>query len=393
MKALGSSKGAASIVLLAMASTNLWTACSSSDPAAQSSPDGGVDAAAPSDAGTEGDATDGTPSCNESFCRLALPDMSGVAINASWAISASYVWVGGSGGYAAHFDGKNWTRIATGTNAAIFGITAGADGTVWGANGGYTLLKLNRPANGVSENINAQTNAIFDGISVAGSEVFIAGATTGYTSDPILTNIWRYGTNPDGGAPSVIPISPPCPGRDEPGDRCVRLHGVWAESAKRQWFVGEGGKAYVTDTSPPPADGGDGPSSVAIRLIEMNSSSLRNLHAIWGFAADDIWAVGAQGVIRHWTGGNPKTDAWQIVPSPVTHDLRSLWGSRPDDIWAVGDDGTVIHWDGTSWTQREVPYAADRRPRFHTVTAVGDEVWIGGVNAFLRSNHTTEADR
>lgn len=393
MKALGSSNGAASILLLAMASTNLWTACSSSDPpAAQSSPDGGADAAAPSDAGTEGDASDGTPSCNESFCRLALPDVSGVAINASWAISASDVWVGGSGGYAAHFDGTNWTRIATGTNAAIFGITAAADGTVWGANGGYTLLKLNRPTNGVSENVNAGTNAIFHGISVVGSEIFIAGATNGYTSEPILANIWRYGTDPDGGAPKVISISPPCPGPDELGDPCVRLHAVWAESAERQWFVGAGGKAYVTDTSPSPDDGGDGMSSVSIRLIEMNSSSLRTLHAIWGFGPNDVWAVGAQGVIRHWTGGNAKADAWQVVPSPVTHDLRALWGSRPDDLWAVGDEGTVIHWDGKSWTQRDVPYAADKRPRFYTVTAAGDDVWIGGVNAFLRSKHTG-ADR
>jgi hypothetical protein len=383
VKALGSSNGPASIVLFALASTSLWTACSSSDsPAAQRSPD----AAAPSDAGTtELDATDGTPPCNESFCRFALPDVSGVALNASWAVSASDVWVGGSGGYAAHFDGTTWTRVATGTKAAIFGITAGADGTVWGANGGYTLLKLNRPTNGVAENVNASTNAIFDGISVAGSAVFIAGATTGQPSDPILANIWRYGANPEGGAPKVIPISPPCPGHEEPGERCVRLHAVWAESSERQWFVGEGGRAYVTDTSPPP-DGDN--ESVAVRLIEMNSGSLRTLNAIWGFGPNDIWAVGTQGVIRHWTGGNTKTDAWQSVPSPVTHDLHSLWGSRPDDIWAVGAEGTVIHWDGTSWTQREIPYARDRRPRFYTVSAAGDDVWIGGMNAFLRSNHT-----
>lgn len=373
--------------MLAMASTSLWTACSSSDEQNSSggADGGGEAAAAPSDASpTDDDANAGVPTCNESFCRVVLPEASGVAVNASWASSASDIWVGGSGGYVAHFDGANWSRVATGTFASIFGITATSDGTVWGANGGRTLLKLNRPTNGLPENVRFGSDAIFDGVSATGSELFIAGATTGQ-GEPIRDNVWRYGADPGGGPPALLAISPPCPGHDEPGVPCVRLHGVWAESATRQWFVGEGGKAYVTDTSPP-ADAGEG-DATRLRLIESNSASLRALNAIWGFGANDIWAVGVQGVIRHWTGGDPKVVAWAVVPSPVTQDLQAIWGSRPDDIWAVGDLGAVIHWDGSTWTERAVPYATDRRPRFYTVTAAGDDVWIGGVNAFLRSNH------
>lgn len=388
MKALGSPNRVASLVLLAMTSTNLWTACSSSDDTAAGSPDGGGDAAsAPGDAGsTDDDATAGIPACNESFCRVSLPEASGVAVNASWAISPSDVWVGGSGGYVAHFDGASWSRVASGTSASIFGMTMASDGTVWGASGGQALLKLNRAVKGVPENVKFGSDVIFDGVSASGAELFIAGATAGYSSAPVLENIWRYGPDPDGGAPALLSVSPPCPGSDEPGERCVRLHGVWAESATRQWFVGEGGKAYVTDTAPP-VDAGDDMASHKIRLVEMNSSSLRTLKAIWGFGPNDVWAVGVQGVIRHWTGGDPKVDGWTIVPSPVTHDLLAIWGSRPDDIWAVGDLGAVIHWDGTSWTERAIPFAPDRRPRFYTVTAAGDDVWIGGANAFLRSNH------
>ncbi|AKU93796.1 hypothetical protein AKJ09_00460 [Labilithrix luteola] len=370
-------------MLLAIASTNFWTGCSSSDSSGTGdSLDGGTDAGPTDASSAEVDAEGGVPTCNASFCRTSLPDLSGVAINASWAVSESDVWVGGSGGFVAHFDGTSWTRVKSGTRASIFGITAGADGTVWGANGGYTLLKLNRAANGAPENVRLGNNAIFDGISASGSELFMAGALIPEAGDTVHANMWRFGAHPDGGVPSVVPISPPCPGRNDPGERCTKLHGVWAESAQRQWFVGEAGKVYLTDSSPRP----DGEP---IRFIEMNSSSLRTLKAIWGFGSNDVWAVGIQGVIRHWTGGDPKVDAWHVVPSPVTRDLLALWGSRPDDIWAVGDQGVVIHWDGSSWTEREIPYAEDRRPRFYTVTAAGDDVWIGGVNAFLRSNRAT----
>ena len=113
----------------------------------------------------------------------------------------------------------------------------------------------------------------------------------------------------------------------------------------------------------------------------MSSSSLRRLEALWGAGENDVWAVGAQGVIRHWSGG----PAWTIVPSPVIEDLHGVWGSRSDDVWAVGDDGVVIHWDGKAWTVSETPLPENNRPRLYSVSGQGSEVFIVGESTVLRS--------
>ncbi|WP_050725572.1 hypothetical protein [Vulgatibacter incomptus] len=73
-----------------------------------------------------------------------------------------------------------------------------------------------------------------------------------------------------------------------------------------------------------------------------------NLKAVWGFAADDTWAVGSNGAIVHWDG-----TATRIVPSGTTANLHDVWGSAPDDVWAAGDAGTLLHFDGASWSPVE----------------------------------------
>ena len=110
-----------------------------------------------------------------------------------------------------------------------------------------------------------------------------------------------------------------------------------------------------------------------------------NSTAVHGASASDVWAVGDQGVIRHFTGGA----SWDVVPSPVAADLYAVWGARPDDVWAAGDDGVVLHWDGTAWSQKKTPFAQENRPRLYAVYGTGDDVWVAGESALLRSTSTT----
>jgi hypothetical protein len=167
-------------------------------------------------------------------------------------------------------------------------------------------------------------------------------------------------------------------------------------SARIQWFAGQDGKVYRTDTSDAGAsddggkvDGGkaDG-GAERLRLTEVSSSSLRTLEGLWGFAENDVWAVGAQGAIRHWTGG----DAWSIVPSPVTVDLHAVWGSRSDDVWAVGDAGMVLHWDGKIWSVTPTPFGDTNRPRLYAVSGTGSDVWIAGESTLLRATSASSPD-
>jgi hypothetical protein len=65
---------------------------------------------------------------------------------------------------------------------------------------------------------------------------------------------------------------------------------------------------------------------------------------IFGFAANDVWAVSDGGLILHYDGTKWTTQHVGMF------DLNGIWGGAPNDIWVVGDGGTLLHYDGTSWT-------------------------------------------
>ncbi len=384
--------------LVTLAAAHVWCASDVDAPSTPPIIDGGAEAAAPGDASPPEDGGSPTvPLCNDAFCRVAPPGAEAVALSGVWAKSASDVWVAGSSGYAARFDGTSWRRITTGTKATIFAVAASGDGTVWGASGGDSFLVLDRAVDGgvgveVVDVVDAGFSGVVRAIATAGArEAWAVGdAFFDFFADPPppIDFIWRYAPAADGATWAWRAVSPPCP-TDEFGQAsCIKLNAVWAESAGRVWFAGDEGKVFRADTSSLDGDPPDaGEPTKRLELVEMSSSSLRKLEALWGFGPNDIWAVGAQGVIRRWTGG----DAWTVVPSPVSADLHAVWGSRPDDVWAAGDDGVVLHWEGTTWSVIPTPYAAENRPRLYAVSGTGGDVWIAGEATLLRANANANA--
>ncbi len=107
---------------------------------------------------------------------------------------------------------------------------------------------------------------------------------------------------------------------------------------------------------------------------------------VFGFAADDIFAVGRLGTVLHWDG-----TAWTPMDTPTTSDLWGVWGAAPDDLWAVGGSGmmgdapVVLHYDGTAWTNADLPTLA--RPNvsaFYKVWGTAaDDVWMVGKNGAI----------
>lgn len=378
--------------LVTVAAAHLW--CSSSDeeapPPNPPASDGGADANAVDDAGPS-DTDTGLPEvlvCNETFCRVTPPDAATVALDGVLARSASDVWLVGSTGYAARFDGTTWRRIDTGTKATIYGVAGSGDGTVWGASGGRSFLMLSREVDGGVASFDGGFKGVVRAVAPVGArEVWAVGdAFRDFFSEPPppIDFIWRYAPEVD----AWQAVSPPCPEGEFGEPTCLKLNALWAESDARVWFAGDEGKIFRADTSSL-GGGADGGEPSRLELQEMNSSSLRKLESLWGFGPNDVWAVGAQGVIRHWVGG----DAWSVVASPVTADLHAVWGSRSDDVWAVGDDGNVVHWDGKVWSVVPVPFAMENRPRLYAVAGAGDDVWIAGEGTLLRTNHGVGGDR
>ena len=160
---------------------------------------------------------------------------------------------------------------------------------------------------------------------------------------------------------------------------CGSMTSVHGSTVNALWAVGHAGAAIrVTD-----ADG----ANPIIRAF--NSQTFSALHGVWEATppgADGVggeaWAVGANGVVRHYKG-DPAV--WEVVDDvPTTADLRAVWGSSPSDVWAVGDAAIVLHYDGTSWSRVKIAGLGARRPNLYAVwiSEPGD-VWVAGHGVVL----------
>lgn len=375
--------------LTGLVGTQLWCASSDDTPDAKS-PETQLEAGV-QDAGNgqEASVDDGgadaatVARCTEAYCRVTVPETDTRSLNAIWARSSTDVWLVGSSGFASHFDGNAWSKVPTGTKYTMFAVTGLSDGTVWGASNGHSFFALDRaPEDGGVPVVDGGFSSMVTAVTPSGTaEAFAVGEVVVSWDDPLGgDDIWRY-TNADGEGAKWWPVSPPCTWYSA-SRGCPTFRAVWAQSPTTQWFAGDDGKIYRSVGTEVDDGAGGAPR---LKLVETDSRSLRGLKALWGSGENDVWAVGAQGVIRHWVGG----EAWIIVPSPVTDDLYGLWGAAPDDVWAVGDHGAVIHWNGTEWSVTPVPFVPTSRPRLRSVTGAGHDVWIAGEGVVLRTASTS----
>lgn len=73
-------------------------------------------------------------------------------------------------------------------------------------------------------------------------------------------------------------------------------------------------------------------------LLPGSGGNSATLNDVFGFSANDVWAVGDSGSILHFTG-----QKWEEQTSPTTAKLRRIWGVSSSDMWIVGDGGTLLH--------------------------------------------------
>jgi len=106
------------------------------------------------------------------------------------------------------------------------------------------------------------------------------------------------------------------------------------------------------------------------------------LSDIWGISTSDIFAVGAEGRVRHFDGGN-----WTGMDSGTTFNLLAVWAAAADDVYAVGfnnqttQKGIILHYDGMSWS--EVHHGqTDTYFRDVWGTAANDIFVVGGIEGF-----------
>jgi len=99
------------------------------------------------------------------------------------------------------------------------------------------------------------------------------------------------------------------------------------------------------------------------------------LHSVYGFAEDDVFAVGTEGTIVYWNG----TD-WDPIDTGITslreYNLHSVWGTSATDLFVVGEFGTILYWDGVTWSQMTSGVTDDLYGVWGTSTS---DVYVVGV--------------
>jgi hypothetical protein len=139
---------------------------------------------------------------------------------------------------------------------------------------------------------------------------------------------------------------------------------------------GPGGQTDALDASAANAEAGACPSGGW--CSSSPQPGVIDLNGVWGSGPDDVWAVGAGGVIDHWNGS-----AWSIVDSATTQGLVGVWGSGPDDVWAVGTGGVIDHWNGTVWSPSATASGVGTSNLLGVWGSGPDDVWAVGQGSLI----------
>jgi len=360
---------------------------------------GGLEAGAAAEAGPlDAGCKAGDPACTTELLTCEEVDWCAVPTNVSafytllavWGTGPSDVWAVGSGGTIAHYDGTAWTVTPTGVKNTFRAIWGSGPSDIWAVSDALTIFHGTGLQNGTATWTPVPTsNSAFNNVFISAiwgsspDDVRIGGRAFSMT-DPVTGtsgtgNTFTSGELVDGGAGWVPRLG------------TATVYSIWGSSSTDVWMVADNStyaaheRALTLHGSPRPAadpadadGGGDAavPNLDPLVWTPVDSQAQATLYSVWGSSADDVWAVGSLGAIRHIT---PADERWQIVPSPTQVTLRSIWGSGPNDIWAVGEQGTILHWDGTSFTASSAELPLGRKPDLNGVWGSGpNDVWIVG---------------
>jgi len=223
-------------------------------------------------------------------------------LHAVWASGPGDVWVAGEMGLVARRTADTWMMVPSGSTANINGIWGSGPGDIWFVGLSNTVLRWN--GTGIAP---SNTGVTADLLAVSGSsanDVWAVGLMGAVYRK--VGNNWTRQNH----------------GQGEP-----TLFGVWAGSATDLWTVGSAGVAIHFD--------GAGWSRF--------DTSLASAQSVWGAADNQVWAVGrlqqGGGGIAHFDGFN-----WMMVPAPNAPLLQAVHGRAADDIWAVGGNGIILRY-------------------------------------------------
>ena len=380
------------VAILASAALPIACANDGTDGKAEPAPENpsvqAPDATAP-DATPDADAgaDDGTCSASKLCAVQSAAVAKDVKLTAVWGSGKDDVWAVGSGGTVLHYDGAQWEKAAlaaaspeSGSTYTLRSVWLERSDDVWLADGHgirHSTGWKGPQATEWSFHSLPTDQCTPTSIRGVGGTIWVGrGLVLGWCPWQIGSFQGWSESGPDYTTPRLAEESA------QVAIAATRRDEAWASFSWRP-PVWEGAQRVIR-LSAASGDGGVPDNGSDWQIEEFNSRSQLPLPAIWGDESV-VWLAGDGGTLRRLVRANMQTKTFEIVPSPVATDLTGIFGFGADDVWAVGDDSTVIHWDGTSWTKLSTPFDdLEDKPNLLAVWGSSpDDVWIVGDGTML----------
>ena len=157
---------------------------------------------------------------------------------------------------------------------------------------------------------------------------------------------------------------------------------VWMIGAADGWAVSRRPVSFGQFDPHIGGPGGDGLFRWDGRAWRFFQPLIERVHALWAGAANDVWAVGQNGLVMHWNGVR-----WSKWSEQLAGDLHAVWGRSRDDVWINGCANNFHHWNGAAWSSVPNPVPASYAgvcPALWGASAI--DVSAIGFAGFLRWN-------
>jgi hypothetical protein len=256
---------------------------------------------------------------------------------------SSHVWMIDGGGGIAFFDGTKWSPQASGTTAQLRSLSVSSAQNAWAVGYNGTIVKWD----GASWSTVTPNVPFTNGLAVyttSPTDVWAAGGntiihwngatwsteTTGATGAETIFgaggSLWA------GGGGSIY--------KRDGSSWTEQANGLdptvafgWALDATQAWAVGYGVVYALGGTTWTPMPNATG-----------------SYRSIFGFATNDLWAVGSAGDIERFDGA-----VWKDQRTYAdVGDLKGIAGSSLSHVVAVGPTGIVLRRQGTSWVKEDL---------------------------------------
>ena len=182
---------------------------------------------------------------------------------------------------------------------------------------------------------------------------------------PAVSNVYAVGLNPV----LVSTVAGTWSPQTVPGT--TNFYGVWGFDAQNLWAVGYGGGiGTILHTI-----------NAGTTWTAQTSGVSKFLVGIWGSGSGDVYIVGANATILHSVDQGLN---WQKQSPPPPLDvnmlgLDSVFGTSATDVYAVGEGGIILHNAGAGWTVQTSGFMNE----LHSVWASGSEAFAVGTNGLV----------